>query len=51
MDVLRASEGSVSQNDLDIKWPNMPQRKRAQDALVADGLVTSLGDGCFALPS
>jgi A/G-specific adenine glycosylase len=51
MDVLRASEGPVSQGDLTIEWPDVPQRQRAQDALVADGLVTALGDGCFALPS
>jgi A/G-specific adenine glycosylase len=51
LDVLRAASEPVSQAALDIVWPDPAQRQRAQDALVADGLIDPLDDGRFALPS
>lgn len=51
MDVLRGSDEPVTQAALDIVWPDVAQRQRAQDALVADGLIDPLPDGRFALPS
>ncbi|MGX7677679.1 A/G-specific adenine glycosylase [Jatrophihabitans sp. DSM 45814] len=50
MDVLRATEGPVEQAAFDIVWPDVVQRQRAQDGLVADGLIDPLPDGRFALP-
>ncbi|UQX88933.1 A/G-specific adenine glycosylase [Jatrophihabitans telluris] len=51
MDVLRAASGPVRQEALDVVWPDVMQRQRAQDSLVADGLVDPLPDGRFALPT
>jgi A/G-specific adenine glycosylase len=51
MAVLRAAPGPVSQPSLDVVWPDAGQRQRAQDSLVADGLIDPLPDGRFALPS
>jgi A/G-specific adenine glycosylase len=51
MDVLRASDGPVPQRALDMAWPDPVQRGRAQDSLVADGLIDPLPDGRYALPS
>jgi A/G-specific adenine glycosylase len=51
LDVLRAAAGPVAQSALDVVWPDISQRQRAQDALVADGLLDPLPDGRFALPS
>jgi len=51
MDVLRAADGPVVPSALDISWPDVPQRQRALDALIADGLIDPLPDGRFALPS
>jgi A/G-specific adenine glycosylase len=50
MDVLRAADRPVSQLALDVVWPDVTQRQRAQDSLVADGLIDPLPDGRFALP-
>jgi A/G-specific adenine glycosylase len=50
MDVLRASSGPVGQAAFDVVWPEQTQRRRAQDSLVADGLIDPLPDGSFALP-
>jgi A/G-specific adenine glycosylase len=50
MDVLRAADGAVEQAALDVVWPDVVQRQRAQDALIADGLIDPLPDGRFALP-
>ncbi len=50
LDVLRAADGPVSQAALDLSWPDPPQRQRAQDSLVADGLIDPLPDGRYALP-
>jgi A/G-specific adenine glycosylase len=51
LDVLRGSDGPVHQSALDVVWPDVLQRQRAQDALVADGLIDPLPDRRFALPS
>jgi A/G-specific adenine glycosylase len=51
LDVLRAATGPVTQSSLDLAWPEVVQRQRAQDSLVADGLLDPLPDGRFALPS
>ncbi|MEO6702696.1 MAG: A/G-specific adenine glycosylase [Jatrophihabitantaceae bacterium] len=50
LDVLRAADGPVPQDALDLAWPAAIQRQRAQDSLVADGLLDPLPDGRFALP-
>jgi A/G-specific adenine glycosylase len=49
--LLRESLGPVSQQHLDVAWPDAGQRARALDGLVADGLVDPLPDGRFALPA
>ena len=51
LDVLRASDLPVPQTQLDAVWPDDAQRGRAQDSLVADGLIDPLPDGSFALPA
>jgi A/G-specific adenine glycosylase len=50
MDVLRGAHGPVEQAALDVVWPEPAQRMRAQDSLVADGLIDPLPDGRFGLP-
>jgi A/G-specific adenine glycosylase len=49
--VLRDSDGPVEQAQLDAVWSRAPQRERALDGLVSDGLVDPLPDGRYALPS
>ncbi|MEO7261471.1 MAG: A/G-specific adenine glycosylase [Jatrophihabitantaceae bacterium] len=51
LDVLRGCADPVPGSALDVVWPEAGQRRRALDALVADGLVDPLPDGRFALPS
>jgi A/G-specific adenine glycosylase len=51
LDVVRGDRSPVSQQQLDLCWPDALQRQRAQDSLVADGLLDPLPDGRFALPS
>ncbi|TMR00796.1 A/G-specific adenine glycosylase [Actinomadura soli] len=48
--VLRDAEGPVEKPALDVVWSDAPQRERALDALIADGLVDPLNDGRYALP-
>lgn len=48
--VLRDADRPVSQRALDLAWPDARQRARALDSLVADGLVTPVGRGRWALP-
>jgi len=48
--VLRHADGPVGKPELDIVWSDAPQRERALDGLVADGLVEPLADGRYALP-
>jgi A/G-specific adenine glycosylase len=36
---------------LDLAWSDAPQRMRALDGLVADGLVEPLDDGRYRLPA
>jgi A/G-specific adenine glycosylase len=51
MAVLRDSAEPVSGARLDRAWPDAPQRSRALDSLVVDGLVDPLPDGRYALPN
>ena len=51
MDVLRGADAPVPGSALDISWPDLDQRTRALDALIADGLIDPLPDGRFALPA
>jgi A/G-specific adenine glycosylase len=49
--VLRDSAEPVPSLRFDAVWPDTPQRARALDGLVADGLVDPLPDGRYALPA
>jgi A/G-specific adenine glycosylase len=49
--LLRESPAPVSPERFDLVWPDTPQRARALDGLVADGLVDPLPNGTFALPA
>lgn len=51
MAVLRDAAGAVPKSALDLVWPDVRQRERALDGLVADGLVEPLDDATYALPS
>jgi len=51
LDVLRDRPDPAPGAALDVVWPDADQRRRALDALVADGLVDPLPDGRYALPS
>ncbi|MFC0626932.1 A/G-specific adenine glycosylase [Kribbella deserti] len=48
--VLRDSAGPVGKARLDRAWPDVAQRERALDGLVADGLVEPLARSRFRLP-
>ncbi|MDP9498256.1 MAG: A/G-specific adenine glycosylase, partial [Actinomycetota bacterium] len=48
--LLRDSEAPVPAALLTQTWPEEEQRERALAGLVADGLVTPLSDGRYALP-
>ncbi|MEU4190653.1 A/G-specific adenine glycosylase [Kribbella sp. NPDC026611] len=49
--VLRAATAPVSKPELDACWPDHPQRERALDGLVSDGLVEPLADNHYRLPA
>ncbi len=49
LDVLRSSDEPVTAYALAAAWPDRVQRDRALASLLADGLVTAVGD-CWALP-
>jgi A/G-specific adenine glycosylase len=49
--VLRSSALPVGKPALDAVWHDAPQRERALDSLVDDGLVDPLPDGRYALPA
>jgi A/G-specific adenine glycosylase len=51
MAVLRDAPGPVPKSALDLVWPDVMQRERALDGLVADGLVEPLADDTYALPT
>jgi len=51
MDVLRAADGPVPAEALDIGWPDRRQLERARDSLITDGLIDPLPDGRYSLPS
>jgi A/G-specific adenine glycosylase len=48
--VLRDATGPVHRWELEAAWDRSPQRERALDGLVADGLVEPLDGDRFALP-
>jgi len=48
--VLRDSDDPVHRSRLERAWDDAPQRERALDGLVADGLVEPLEDDLFRLP-
>ncbi|MFG1909230.1 A/G-specific adenine glycosylase [Kribbella sp. NPDC048928] len=48
--VLRAASAPVPKAALDASWPHAPQRERALDGLVADGLAEPLSEGRYRLP-
>jgi A/G-specific adenine glycosylase len=48
--VLRSTATSVPKAALDATWPDAPQRERALDGLVADGLVEPLPNAHYRLP-
>ena len=48
--VLRDAAGPVHRRELEAVWDRSPQRERALDGLVADGLVEPLDGDRFALP-
>lgn len=50
MDVLRAADAPVPQADIDVVWPDAPQRARALASLLADGLAEQDEQGLFHLP-
>jgi len=51
LDVLRATDGPVTRNELDVAWLTDPvQCDRALNSLLSDGLVTETLDGRFSLP-
>jgi A/G-specific adenine glycosylase len=49
--VLRDADGPVEKPALDVVWSDAPQRERALDALIADGLVDPLDDDRYTLPT
>jgi A/G-specific adenine glycosylase len=50
LDVLRDNEFPVTRAELDVAWlTDNEQRERALNSLLADGLVTQMTDGRFAL--
>lgn len=49
MAVLRDTGGTVGRDRLDTAWPEAPQRDRALQSLLDDGLVVEV-DGRYALP-
>ncbi|GAA4223517.1 A/G-specific adenine glycosylase [Actinomadura meridiana] len=49
--VLREAEGPVTKPAIDIAWSDAPQRERALDTLIADGLIDPLNDGRYTLPT
>jgi A/G-specific adenine glycosylase len=51
MAVLRDAAAPVPRAMLDAVWPDGEQRDRALTSLLTDGLVTSHGDGTYALPT
>ncbi len=50
MAVLRQARGAAAKSELDQAWPDAPQRERALESLVTDGLAEPLADGRYTLP-
>ncbi|MGZ0150588.1 A/G-specific adenine glycosylase [Kribbella sp. WER1] len=47
---LRAATTPVPKSTLDTTWPHAPQRERALDTLISDGLVEPLPNAHYRLP-
>ena len=50
LSVLRSGDVVVARAELDLVWPDAPQRERALTSLVVDGLVVGDDDHGYALP-
>lgn len=50
MKVLREASAPVPQAEIDVVWPDAPQRSRALYSLLEDGLAVQNDDGLFHLP-
>ncbi|MBB1013861.1 A/G-specific adenine glycosylase, partial [Dietzia schimae] len=50
LDVLRDGDGTAARSALDAVWPDAPQRDRALDSLLGDGLVVRVGEH-YSLPA
>jgi A/G-specific adenine glycosylase len=48
--VARGADGPVGRTELDAVWPDAAQRDRALAGLLADGLLTPIGEAGYALP-
>lgn len=49
--VLRTAEGPVPKPAIDTVWSDAPQRERALDTLIADGLVDPVDNNHYTLPT
>ena len=50
MALARETEGSVPLSRIEAAWPSTEQRERCLVGLVADGLLTQVTPGRYALP-
>jgi A/G-specific adenine glycosylase len=50
MALAREARASVSRDEVEAAWPQAEQRERCLEALVADGLLTQITPGRWALP-
>ena len=51
MDVLRATDHPVTQQELDVVWADSRQRNRALESLLLDHLVERTAEGDYRLPT
>jgi len=49
LDVFRASDDPVDKGALDAAWDDAEQRERCLESLLADGLITQIGDDRYRL--
>jgi A/G-specific adenine glycosylase len=50
LQLVRSTPTGVLQAEIDLTWPNAAQLRRAQDSLLADGLLIGGADGRYSLP-
>lgn len=50
LQLVRSTPTGVCQADIDLTWPHPEQLRRAQDSLLADGLLVPAADGRYSLP-